>query len=361
MSSSGRLYAFGSNGSGQLGLDHRNDVSAPRRCIFPQMPAFDVPVKFAAGGNHTLVLFQSGRIYATGENRDGRSCNPYSPGFRQVDFRSGTGALIDRFAFCSATWEASIFVERDHHHVYTCGTGNRGELGQGQETMVSPVPRQIENFPPPGTTIVDLASGMCHTVAVLSSGEVYGWGHNRKGVLGDPPEPVWAPRRIEGIPFHAVRACCGREFTYIVGNVDTGEHVVLGSDKWQVMTSAPKNVRGWKDISASWGGIYVVSRHDTLWSWGRDSHGQMPPPDLLPISLLATGSEHILALDRDQRLVAWGWGEHGNCGPNVDSTGVVKGRWNLISNDAESSATESIVAIGAGCATSWIWYGMKHS
>lgn len=70
------LFAFGSNGSGQLGLGHTEDVSIPTRCVFddeasPQADNGKV-VRIAAGGNHTLVLFENGAVYAAGCNVDGR-------------------------------------------------------------------------------------------------------------------------------------------------------------------------------------------------------------------------------------------------------------------------------------------------
>lgn len=359
MSPVGQLCAFGSNSSGQLGLQHHEDVSVPTRCLIPDVSESDVPIKVVAGGNHTLVLFRSGNIYAAGENQDGR-CGSSSPtkascGFRKVELTASDGTQIDRFTSCSATWEASIFVH-DKKHVFSCGTGHKAELGQGGGVTISHTPRRIHDFPPAGTEVVDIASSMSHTVAVLSNGEVYGWGHGRKGQLGDPVGFVWAPRRIQGLHFKAVRVCCGREFTCIVGDPEEGRHIVLGSDKWLVRTAAPERLRGWKDVGASWGGVFVLLNDGAVLSWGRNDHGQLAPAGLPPVRCIAAGSEHVVAITSDARLVAWGWGEHGNCGIDADEAGDVKGRWNEIAI-AESSvaSSESMVSVGAGCASSWVW------
>ncbi len=268
--------------------------------------------------------------------------------------------VVDRFLFCSATWEASVFVDGEHR-VYSMGTGHKGELGQGEDVTSLTTPTQIMDFPPLHLQIVDLASSMSHTVAVLSDGDVYGWGHGRKGQLGEPAQTVWAPRRIavpfHAVPFHAVRVCCGREFTFIVGDADEGECIVLGSDKWRVRSDAPSHVRGWKDIGATWGGIYVLFADGSVRSWGRKDHGQLAPEGLPPLRTMATGSEHVLATTQDHKLIAWGWGEHGNCGPETDEDGDVKGRWSEIEIYGEPSMTlaASVTAIGAGCATSFVW------
>lgn len=75
------LFAFGSNGSGQLGIGHDEDVSVPTRCLFEegQTPSEEENGTQAktiscivAGGNHTLILYQDGSVYAAGCNEDGR-------------------------------------------------------------------------------------------------------------------------------------------------------------------------------------------------------------------------------------------------------------------------------------------------
>lgn len=354
MSRAFHLYCFGSNGSGQLGLEHLEDVSIPTRCLLQNSEELDVPLKIAAGGNHTLVLFASGSVYSVGENRDGRCSTLQSTGFNRVLFNSVRRGKIDSFKLCSATWEASIFVTPESR-VYTCGAGSKGELGLGENVTTVNMPESIEDFPPMGTSIVDVASSMWHTVAVLSNGEAYGWGNGRKGQLGKSAAIAWSPRRIDGLTFKAVRACCGREFTYLVGEPSTGQHAILGSDKWLVKSAAPESVPGWRDIGASWGSIYVLLQDGTVLSWGRNDHGQLGPSQVPPLSSIAVGSEHALGVTLDQKLIAWGWGEHGNCGGHTDDAGDVKGRWNEISFVQDTTASSPEVKfVGAGCATSWV-------
>jgi alpha-tubulin suppressor-like RCC1 family protein len=72
-----RLFSLGSNGSGQLGIGHQEDVSSPQPCIFDEASSLqrlepdDEIVKVVAGGNHTLVLFASGAVFAAGSNEFG--------------------------------------------------------------------------------------------------------------------------------------------------------------------------------------------------------------------------------------------------------------------------------------------------
>ncbi|KAI9786196.1 MAG: hypothetical protein M1839_007606 [Geoglossum umbratile] len=318
------------------------------------------PVRIAAGGNHTIVLFSSGDAFAAGENRDGRcgydaASAPPEAGFLRIAVLVSPLLVVDKFKLCTATWEATTFVSHENK-VYCCGIGLKGQLGLGDGVSYSTSPQRIRDFPPAGTEIIDIASCMAHTVAVLSNGDVYGWGDGRKGQLGEPAAIVWSPRKFEGIPFPAIKAACGREFTYLAGSPAHGHHTVLGLSKWGVRSSMPDSVQGWKDIGASWGSIFVLKRDNHLLSWGRDDHGQLGPASVPDLQEIAVGSEHAIGLTPEGRLVAWGWGEHGNCGPGIDADGDVKGHWNEIPlPEGEPGVVTPISGIGAGCASSWVF------
>ncbi|KAJ6103600.1 hypothetical protein N7486_003822 [Penicillium sp. IBT 16267x] len=458
------LFAFGSNGSGQLGLGHTEDVSTPTQCLFtspfaasaenqdqdPVDQSKDKIVQIVAGGNHTLLLTRQGHVYAAGCNSDGR-CGPDThidlsndqlkansdkiiPNeeehnilrFQRVILTDATtGCTVGTFKSVSATWEASILVanvsaqtntpdNHDDHTVHTDkvfvqGSAPKGELGLGEKTLthgtfVTPG-TSIPNFPPLGTTVSALASGMGHSVAILSNGDVYGWGGSRKGQLGEGlkgAKIVWSPMQISGIPFTATGAVCGREFTVVIGRREKGEFLVLG-DKgnwWGVMdvkdfdalrvrirgeegvgasvdsSCVPSTsfrggaaLWGFEYIGASWHGIYVhmaaraedgssspaAANENSLVAWGRNDRGQLPPPDLPALDRLAVGSEHVLTLLRDGSVAAFGWGEHGNCGPDTDPHGNVAGMYKVISlPDAVYTTGGKVVGVGAGCATSWV-------
>ncbi|KAI9719825.1 MAG: hypothetical protein M1812_003314 [Candelaria pacifica] len=349
------LYALGSNGSGQLGIGHRDDVSTPTKVSLPCEADLGPPTKIAAGGNHTMVIYSTGAVFASGENADLRCGVRTEMGcsitFRRVHIRTDEGPIY-LFKLCSATWEASTLVTFDNQ-VYTMGTGRNGELGQGYNVVHETQPKRIAGFPPPGLAITDLTSCVSHTVAVLSNGDVYGWGAGRKGQIGDASAAVWQPRLISNPGFRVMRAVCGREFTYLVGNSHEGQHIVLGSDKWTVKSSAAKYALDWKDIGASWGSVFVLLSNGVLCSWGRNDHGQLAPMDLPLVDRIAIGSEHAVVSSKDGQVLAWGWGEHGNCGLRATvAENSKQPPWNVLSNEDESG---ELIAVGAGSATSWIW------
>lgn len=360
------LYAIGSNGSGQLGIGHKEDVSVPKEVLFfKDKPSSTGQPVVRAGGNHTLLLFPDGALFSAGDHAAGAR--------GLVDTSHQSGSCVTKFQFgleqletvaqqkvvhIAATWEASFIVTEDCNglktQVYSLGTGSKGELGLGEFIFRTSTPQLIKDFPPAGTEVIDLAASVSHIVAVLSNGEVFGWGSGRKGQLGKPEGIFHHPRKISDINFRVVRVVCGREFTHLMSA--SGQSTVLGSDKWDIRKFAPGEINDWEEVGTSWGSILVLKHSGEIISWGRNDHGQLAPANLPTVSHIAVGSEHTLALTNDGDVIAWGWGEHGNCGPHTID-GDVKGRWNVVASSRYLPQGSSITGIGAGCATSWICIG----
>ncbi|CAJ2506761.1 Uu.00g079470.m01.CDS01 [Anthostomella pinea] len=362
------LFALGSNGSGQLGLGHKEDVSVPKQIQFDGEPPRDAITQVAAGGNHTILLTASGRAYWSGDASSG-ACGIVDTSseaglsvFREVAL-SLTGPP-GRIVHVACTWDASLFVVEDEHgratRIYTCGPADVGAVNpaRGEPTLIQ------NEYTPAGTQVKDIAAGFRHVVVILNNGDVYGWGNGRKGQLGpkkqmddmaNPKGVVEHRRMLDGIGFKVAKAICCQYTTCLIAEPGDGRIAVLGADKWGLKSTAPAEVPNWMTMSACWGSIYALQRNGILVAWGRDDHGQMPPPGLPPITHLVAGSEHVLALTEGGDVLTWGWGEHGNCGPqSEEKSGDVKGRWNVLASLKHLSEGSSITAIGAGCATSWI-------
>lgn len=280
------------------------------------------------------------------------------PAFLEIKLVRDGEPGIGEISLIAATWEASIFVARDaegkNTAVFTCGVGSKGELGAGEMMVRTPTATRLAGFPPPNTEIVDLHACMGHVVAVLNNGDAYGWGNCRKGQAGQPAAVLYAPRKIEDVGFPVRRAVCCKEATCLFGDPAKGDFKVIGSDKWSLQSFAPATAPDWIDVGASWGNIYILTKQGKLEAWGRDDHGQLPPPDLPRLAQIAVGSEHVVALADTGDVLSWGWGEHGNCGPKVEDN-IVKGRFNVIASSKFIPNGSAVEAIGAGCATSWVY------
>ncbi|KAI1162280.1 RCC1/BLIP-II [Nemania serpens] len=356
------LFALGSNGSGQLGLGHKEDVSVPKQVEFCQAQPHDDPVtQVAAGGNHTVLVTASGKAYWSGDYANG-CCGIFGdeeggdirPVFRELCLSNP--AIVGPVMYATCTWDTTVLVVGDEDgratRVYNCGT---------PEGVAEGKPVYIHDFPPVGTAVTGLAAGFRHVIVVLNNGDVYGWGNGKKGQLGpldglaDASGVVTKPWRMSGLPFKVAKAVCCQYTTCLIAEPGDGRILVLGADKWELRSGAPAEIPSWRTLAASWGSVYILKRDGTLVAWGRDDHGQLPPHGLPEISRIAAGSEHVVALTETGDVLAWGWGEHGNCGPHTDEKfGDVKGRWNVLASLKNLPEASSITAVGAGCATSWI-------
>jgi protein ATS1 len=348
------LYVFGSNGEGQLGIPAAEIVDTPTLVV-------DTPplggLRYISGGdNHTLLMINQGEMYGVGDNRKGQLV----PGMRQESHLHTFEKLHSDVVFTAATCESSAYItvhpSPGHSSVHTQGSGQWGELGCGEDvTSVSAVGSERLPFHAslPGR-VIEFAAGAWHYVAVLEDGSVYGWGKARLGQLGEKLSgKVDSPTRVEEIPFRPTKVVCGKDFTYLVGHPSTGEHIVLGKDKFNISSGKPDNIQGWKDIGATWHAIFILFNNGKLAAWGRNALWELLPPGLPLIDKIAVGSEHVLAVTKEGKLISWGWGKHGNCGDMSNSqerikNDMISGFWN------EVDISGTIDFIGAGFCTSFV-------
>lgn len=377
-----RLYALGSNGSGQLGVSHKDDVWVPESCHFlvaddnqgvstastlPCGPEEGI-VKIVAGGNHTLLLTSKGRVFAAGSNDAGRCHLPVHVEEQSVVFRecltvtgnSGSGVFVSDVA---ATWEASFFV-LGGKEVFACGNGARGELGLGQDVVTTSGTGLTKCFDindfNDDATIARIAACMSHVVVLDSKGNLYGWGSSRKGELGDSLRSLkaaWTPQSLDEVTFSVEQVVLGKDFTFIFGV--NGEEMLLGEEKHfrtpVLDPSAEAGGTSGLQLFAGWSSITAMHSDGRVTSYGRDHKRQLSRLDDKRIKMLAVGSEHCVALSTEDEILTWGWGEHGNCGRPVDEKGCVACAFNVVGGSEKDIGphAEQVCLMGAGCATTF--------
>lgn len=348
------LYVFGSNGEGQLGegIPVADIVSKPAK--LPRTPLFRDIKDVKCGDNHTLIHSAHNSVLGVGQNNVGQMLpdGDAPPRLTQCE------ELHNDVLFCAATCESSAFIQctvDGQSAVLTKGRGRWGELGRGESDMSEYKSSELSRLKPslPGTT-VDFAAGVWHYVAIQDDGSVYGWGKARLGQLGDAlSNRVSIPTKIENIPFKPQKVVCGKDFTYLVGYASTGEHKILGRDKFNIVSAMPLNVKGYKEIGATWHAIFVLFHDGRLTAWGKENQWKLLPPGLPLIERVAVGTDHILALTKEGKLISWGWAKHGNCGDisNVQQemkNDMISGFWNKIDIPGK------ITKIAAGYCTSFV-------
>src|SRR5207253_1495399 len=128
-------------------------------------------------------------------------------------------------------------------------------------------------------------------------------------------DQIFQPRKITDVTFQAVRAVCGRNFTYVVGAPGSGMHMMLtNSNQHQIMSSMPSLCPDWQDIGATWGAVFILQKDGSLTAWGQQNRWALVPHGLPDLAQIAIGTDHVLALTTNGHLLSWGWMKHGNCG-----------------------------------------------
>ncbi|KAF5098766.1 hypothetical protein D0Z00_001925 [Geotrichum galactomycetum] len=340
------LYSFGSNGNGQLGQGHTDDTDTPHPVQFADpvtAPALTGKIELAFGGNHTLLLdCVSGRLFGSGDNQHSQlglgllsDCQPTTTKFVELPLPKGARPV----AHIAAGWEFSVVIT-DDGAVYTAGKGPKGELANGNSDIKQHREfLKVYNFDcsKPGGRVVKAVASMAHVVILLESGELYGWGVSRKGQLGLTNANTGISTRPVAIdfsagrdsPYKAVDVACGRTFTLVLARdaSQTQSVILLSNDK--TMTKVVEEVSGLRhhisdpiiSVAAGWSAIHVLSQSGQLVSAGNNSHGQLGPADktALRFASQSAGTEHYLGISQsgsNGTVSAWGWGEHGNCGPD---------------------------------------------
>ncbi len=190
VTSSGQLYAFGDNRYGQLGSAANNGTNNPNPT--PTLVALPGQIgavaQIAAGGTHSLALTSSGQLYAFGRNiygELGSAANNGTNNPNPTPTLVGLPGLIGAVTEIAAGGTHSLALTSSGQ-LYAFGRNTFGELGSAANngtfnpnptpTLVA-LPGQIGN-------VTQIAAGGNHSLAVTSSGQLYGFGYNSYGELG---------------------------------------------------------------------------------------------------------------------------------------------------------------------------------
>ncbi len=245
-------------------------------------PAGVTFTELAAGYAHSVALGPDGNAYAWGRNwsgqlGDGTTVDRSSP----VQVQAPEAGVT--FTKIAAGYEHSVALGSDGN-VYAWGGNWTGQLGDGT-TADRSSPVQVQ-APEAGVTFTKIAAGDTHTVALGSDGNAYAWGSNGFGQLGNgttvhssSPVQVQAPEA--GVTFTEIAA--GYAHTVALGS--DGNAYAWGHNGWGQLgngtlasSSSPVQVpAGVTFTELTAGGAHTVAlRSDgNAYAWGRNTWGQL--------------------------------------------------------------------------------------
>jgi len=184
----GTVWAWGANDSGKLGDGSTENQQTPVQVRGSgDLGYLSNIVAISAGHNHSLALDEDGSLWAWGGNDsgklgDGSTEDQLTP--VKVKGAGGSGNLSDIEAI-SAGDTHSVALKHDGS-IWAWGDGSYGGLGYGgridQETPVQVQgPGDKEYF----SDTASISAGQTYTMALKNNGNVWGWGNNEYGQVGD--------------------------------------------------------------------------------------------------------------------------------------------------------------------------------
>ena len=327
--SDGNAYAWGDNYYGQLGdgtgRSHRSTpvmVRTPDRSMYPDLPADFTYLQVSAGGDYSLAVGSDGNAYAWGWNYwgqlgDGTTTERHAPVRVKTPDRSTYPDLPADFTYLqvSAGGDHSLALGSDGN-VYAWGRNDNGRLGDGTTgeryapVRVKTPDRSTYPDLPKDFTYLQVSAGYSYSLALGSDGNAYAWGNNSHGQLGDgTTSERHAPVRVK-TPDRSTYPDLPADFTYLQVSAGGDHSLALGSD-------------------------------GNAWAWGSNTYGQLDnntasgtsdanpvpmrvrdpasPTDTskgLQATQVSAGYTHSLAVGSDGNAWAWGDNSNGQLGNN---------------------------------------------
>lgn len=226
----GTLWAWGNNSFGTLG-----DGTAIDRLTPVKVQGLAPVMSMAAGYYNSIALCEDGTVWVWGSSARGIL------GYHESDvtYNQLTPLKI-------AGLEGITQIDIQYHHavalgmdgkVWTWGLNDSGQLGNGGVGLDRAMPQPVDNL----SNIIKISTSWNHTLALSSEGEVWSWGSNDSGQVGD-------------------------------GTNDDKKLIPVRS----------AHLEGIRDVEAGIGYSLAVKRNGSLWSWGNNNHGQLGTGDTAP-------------------------------------------------------------------------------
>jgi len=175
----GRLFAWGGNGQGQLGLGDYINRTVPTELVLP-IGVDEFSEIFLGRGPHVLALTPDGRLFATGHNPVGQ-LGLGDNNSRNIFTYVPTPAGVDGWKSASVGNSSSFALSTDGR-LFATGAGADGRLGLGDtanRNILTPV-----SFPVGVTAWSKICAGWAHGLALTSDGRLFATGQNFWGQLG---------------------------------------------------------------------------------------------------------------------------------------------------------------------------------
>jgi alpha-tubulin suppressor-like RCC1 family protein len=323
------LWTWGFNNRGRLGDNTLTQRNTPVTTF-----AGGTNWKQVAGGGyfHTVAIKTDGTLWTWGRNSYGQLGDNTTTD-RSTPVTTFAGGTDWKQVACGRFHTAAVKTDGT---LWTLGLGDSGQVGDN-----TPISRStpVTTFAG-GTNWKQVSCGGRHTVAIKTDGTLWTWGLNSYGAIGDNTTGSnLTPVTTFAGGTNWKQVACGNDHTAAIktdgtlwtwGRSNSGQ---LG-DNTIINRSTPVTTfaggTNWKQVSG--GGYFhtvAIKTDGTLWTWGRNSYGQLGDNTLTqrntPVTTFAGGTNwkqvaggfnHTAAIKTDGTLWTWGDNGYGQLGTN---------------------------------------------
>jgi alpha-tubulin suppressor-like RCC1 family protein len=328
--SNGDVYTFGYNDFGQLGDGTTINRNIPTKV---NLPLGVSAIGVSCGGNHTACVMSNGDVYTFGYNYDGQLGDETTKERNnptKVNLLSSAIGL-----YCGYSHTACVMTNGD---VYTFGYNGYGQLGDGTTTERN-IPTKVNL--PSGVSAIGVSCGAYHTACIMSNGDVYTFGNNWYGQLGDGTNNCRIIPTKVNLPLSAIGVSCGGFYTTCVmsnGDVYTfgDNHNGQLGDGTKIDSNIPTKVNlpsGVSAIGVSCGNNHTacVMSNGDVYTFGNNYNGQLgdgtnndsnnPTKVNLPSSAIGVscGGNHTACVMSNGDVYTFGNNEFGQLGDGTNT------------------------------------------
>lgn len=279
----GKLYGWGRNTAGQLGVGSVLDKSSPT-LVLGGITFVDFSV---TAGQYVLALSVDGDMYGFGNNTNG------SLGVGDIVDRSSPVIVVGGFKYKQLSVHHNsdaIFGLAVNGDLYGWGVNSSGKLGTGNVLNTSSPTLVVGGY-----KFVKAFAGNTGSFAIRDNGDLYAWGANNQGRLGvgDTTNRSSPTLVVGGYKFVKVFPSTAN-FSTSFGLTADGDLYAWGSnangeigDGTVVVKSSPTLVVGgykWADLILNAGACLGVTTEGRLYAWGNNLTGQLGVGDTNPRS-----------------------------------------------------------------------------
>lgn len=265
--SSGEVYSWGSNALGQLGIGNRVNSKVPVR-----ISNLEDITQIVAGTYTSTAVDSQGDGYGWGYNKYGElGNNTFENVSSPEEMYADTLIEIQQIEL---RYHNGIYISNGE--AWCWGRNYYGQLGIGNR-----INKGIPVLALSGN-VIDVSAGNNYSIALKSDGTVWSWGHNRCGQLGDgTKDNSLIPIRVIGLPSNIIDIEAGRNSSFAIdsdGNIwswgDNG-YGQLG-DGTRISRLLPVKIKSPDNISQlSVGDSFTLARttEGNVYAWGGNANG----------------------------------------------------------------------------------------